>query len=884
MRRDWQIVFSILLGSISALAALAEPMADCERRFAEKPQAEFACGCFYSLGSRQPELADPVYRRLRTLLDQDPGNACLLFSQGRLERLRGEGDAEGHLQAAAKVYAQRGLPEGEFYSRLNLVDLLVQRADPSAAHLQLELAAAAARSTTKTYLIAEVQVRKARLALRLGEPLEKVEALLREATGLAASAHTSLRRDALQSLGEVLHQLGRHDEAEATWRRMIEVTRQPLPDGRTDLYGEAAARQNLAAAYLARPPSPAVLQGAVERFEQALAAALAGRHAAAECDSRRWLGRLRGGAEGRHQIELSIQKARELGDPFLLRLGLAALAAELVAVPPGGVSSSTVSASTGKRDLARDLLTEAGRLELQESSPDLQLYGWFDRLAASWALADLDTAVGQALEELAAIETWRESQENSLTRAEAFSVWADAYSWLAGRLLVAARQDPRHLEQAFTLLERRHARVLLESAGLRPSSPPGDAGFARLAAVQAALAPDEALLYFQQAYRHDLFGDFAGGSWLLVLTRSASRVYETADPLELAPAIPLFLDALRQGDGLGTDTAATPLAPLAARLGLALFGPALNELPPPIKRLVLVPDGQLELLPFGALRLAESSPWLAETYEISMAASATLWLARRGSPTPPPEANVLAIADPTLRPDLQMPPLPGARREAREVLRPMASGSVRWLGEEATEAAFKKTNLRSFGVLHLAAHGRHDPALPRAERSAIVLAAGADEDGLLQTDEIRRLELDHQLVVLSACRSADGEVVDGEGATSLAQAFYAAGAATLIANLWQLEDEAARAFFARFYRHLAAGERAGSALAAAQRESLKAGAPAAAWAGMMLLGDADFRVVPPPPDRLAMAWIAAFLAAGILLWTLFARVLKTRSSSSSPAR
>lgn len=873
MQAGRQIVFTILLGSFSALAALAEPMADCERRFAEKPQAEFACGCFYSLGSRQPELADPVYRRVLTLLDQDPGNACLLFSLGRLERLRGEGDAEGHLQAAANVYAQRGLPEGEFYSRLNLVDLLVQRGDPSAAHLQLELAAAAARSTNKTYLVAEVQVRQARLALRLGEPLEKVEALLREATGLAASAHTSLRRDALQSLGEVLHQLGRHDEAEATWRRMIEVTRQPLPDGRSDLYGEAAARQNLAAAYLARPPSPAVLQGAVERFEQALAVALAGRHPAAECDSRRWLGRLRGGAEGRHQIELSIQRARELGDPFLLRLGLAALAAELVAVPPGSASPGP---STGERDLARDLLAEGRRLELQESSPDLRLYGWFDRLAASWALADPDTAIGHALEELAAIEAWRETQENSLTRAEAFSVWADAYSWLAGRLLVAARQDPRHLDQAFTLLERRHARVLLESAGLRPSSPPGDDGFARLAAVQAALGLDEALLYFQQAYQLDIFGDFAGGSWLLVLTRNESRVYPTADPLDLAPAIPLFLDALQNPE----KDAATALAPLAARLGQALFGPALDELPSTVKRLVLVPDGQLELLPFAALRLEENAPWLAESYEISMAASATLWLSRRASPTPPPEANVLAIADPTLRPDLQLPPLPGARREAREVLRHMASGSVGWLGAEATEVAFKKADFQPYGVLHLAAHGRHDPALPRAERSAIVLAAGAADDGLLQADEIRRLKLENQLVVLSACRSADGEVVDGEGATSLAQAFYAAGAATLIANLWQLEDEAARTFFGRFYRHLAAGESAGSSLAAAQRESLKAGVPAAVWAGMMLLGDADFRVVPPPPSRLGTGWIAALLTAATLpLLTLLTTRLRKKKSS-----
>lgn len=867
-----QVVGALLVGLVAGPAA-SDPLNDCERRFTEKPQAEFACGCFYTLGSRQPELAEEARRRLLAHLAEDPANACLLFSLGRLERLHGEAAAEEHLVAAAAAYEKRGLGEGELYARLNLVDLLVQRADHEPARRQLELATAAARRTDKKYLVAEVKVRQARLELRLGEPLERIEALLREAVRLSATAHVSLRRDALQSLGEVLHHLGRHDEAEATWRRMIEVTRQPLPDGRTDLYGEAAARQNLAAAYLARQPSPAVVQGATLRFEQALAAALAGRHAAAECDTRRWLGRLRGGAEGRHQIELSIKKARELGDPFLLRLGLEALAAELVVAPPGSEGSAAAD-----MDRARALLAEAHRLELQESSPDLKLYGWFDRLAASWALVDHDTAIHDALEELAAIEAWRETQENSLTRAEAFSVWADAYSWLAGRLLAAGKQDGGHLEQAFTLLERRHARVLLEAAGLRQTLPVGDAGFAGLAAVQAALAPDEALLYFQQANRHDIFGDFAGGSWLLVLTRGWSRVYETADPLALAPAISLFLDTLRR-DGPGSEAAAT-LAPQAAWLGRALLGSALDDLPPTIRRLVLVPDGQLELLPFAALRLADDGPWLGETYEIAMAGSATLWLARRASPTPPPEARVLALADPTLRPDLQLQPLPGARREAREVLRQMASGSMGWLGADATEAAFKKADFRPYGVLHLAAHGRHDPALPRAERSAIVLAAGADEDGLLQTAEIRRLKLENQLVVLSACRSADGEVVDGEGAASLAQAFYAAGAATLVANLWQLEDEAARGFFARFYRHLAAGERAGSALAAAQRESLKAGAPAAAWAGMMLLGDADFRVVPPPPSRFRPGWTAAALAAGILLLPLLVRLRKARRTST----
>jgi hypothetical protein len=194
------------------------------------------------------------------------------------------------------------------------------------------------------------------------------------------------------------------------------------------------------------------------------------------------------------------------------------------------------------------------------------------------------------------------------------------------------------------------------------------------------------------------------------------------------------------------------------------------------------------------------------------------------------------------------------------------------LGEEASEAFVKQQDLRRFAVLHFATHALVDEENP--ERSAILLAPGAaGEDGLLQIREVVGLGLGGCVVVLSACRSAGGALLEGEGVMGLARAFFQAGVPTVVGSLWPLRDDDGARLFEAFYRHLAAGRSAAGALAAAQRERLADGAPAAAWAGVVVLGNGDFVPFPDgvtrrPPAALwpGLAGAAAGAGLAFLAW------------------
>jgi CHAT domain-containing protein len=163
-----------------------------------------------------------------------------------------------------------------------------------------------------------------------------------------------------------------------------------------------------------------------------------------------------------------------------------------------------------------------------------------------------------------------------------------------------------------------------------------------------------------------------------------------------------------------------------------------------------------------------------------------------------------------------------------------------------------------------------------AESSAVLLAAGSDqEDGKLEVREIVDLDLSGQLVVLSACHSASGLLVEGEGVMSLARAFFQAGATTVVASLWQLRDNEAKELFGRFYPHLAEGRSVAASLQAAKKESLEAGAAAEAWAGVVVLGDgsaAPFQRERAGPFGLRwLPWVAGVLVIystglGIRVW------------------
>jgi CHAT domain-containing protein len=220
----------------------------------------------------------------------------------------------------------------------------------------------------------------------------------------------------------------------------------------------------------------------------------------------------------------------------------------------------------------------------------------------------------------------------------------------------------------------------------------------------------------------------------------------------------------------------------------------------------------------------------------------------------------LRAADPWLE-GLSLGALPRARAEASGLVRRVGGTSLLRAGPEATERFLKDADLNRYGLLHLAAHAVVD--YDRPERSAIILAPGAaEEDGFLQAREIAGLDLDGKVVILSACRSASGEVISGEGVLGLGRAFFVAGARAVIGNLWPMRDEDAEAFVRGLSRGIARGDTLAAAMQSARQRRIAAGAPAAAWAGVVLLGDGD--LVPIPGGRVILGWP---------VWTLLAAVM-----------
>ena len=141
------------------------------------------------------------------------------------------------------------------------------------------------------------------------------------------------------------------------------------------------------------------------------------------------------------------------------------------------------------------------------------------------------------------------------------------------------------------------------------------------------------------------------------------------------------------------------------------------------------------------------------------------------------------------------------------------------------------------------------------ERSGVLLTpAPSSEDGLLQMREIVPLALDGRIVVLYSCRSASGTVLRGEGVMGIARAFFQAGAQTVIASLWPLRDDDGAALFDRFYHHLAAGQSVSAALRAAQLDRIRDGAPAYAWAGLVVLGEGGLVPIPEGQPAAVRLW------------------------------
>ncbi|MBZ5646000.1 MAG: CHAT domain-containing protein [Acidobacteriia bacterium] len=322
-------------------------------------------------------------------------------------------------------------------------------------------------------------------------------------------------------------------------------------------------------------------------------------------------------------------------------------------------------------------------------------------------------------------------------------------------------------------------------------------------------------------------------------------------------------DDLNNGRLDETDTAALE------DLYVALF-------PKPVlldtKSLVIVPDGVLFLLPIELLspRASSSAYPLASIPTRYYPSLSSLVLARSASSHQHQWSRMLfAIGDPvTSLDDLNssssenargtspmsdnkpwtayltrgfvLPRLPATATEVKNIaaLFPNTSTEVR-LGTVATKHSFLQTDVSTTRFLHFATHGIA-PSFSSALEPALVFSFDKQhpDDLLLKTSEILRLNLNAEMVVLSACNTGSGRVTRVEGVSNLGRAFLMAGASSTTVSLWQVDDKSTALLMDHFYRHILEGKDKSEALALAKSELRASGYDNPFfWAPFIVMGE-----------------------------------------------
>lgn len=228
--------------------------------------------------------------------------------------------------------------------------------------------------------------------------------------------------------------------------------------------------------------------------------------------------------------------------------------------------------------------------------------------------------------------------------------------------------------------------------------------------------------------------------------------------------------------------------------------------------LIIVPDGALAYLPFEAI--SQGDQYLIENFNIKYEPSLTS-LSLLQNVNAPNRQDLLAVAGSQFSEtnvqnsefrQRNLSALPSTSMEVDSIASQFQKTSV-LKDEEVSEQKFKEMLQRNrYRYIHLATHGIIDENQP--SRSGLALSAEGEitassrEDGMLRSSEIFGLNIDSDMVVLSACNTGLGKVVKGEGMLGMQRSFFYAGASTVVVSLWNVYDRSTASFMNKFYKAL----------------------------------------------------------------------------------
>lgn len=339
----------------------------------------------------------------------------------------------------------------------------------------------------------------------------------------------------------------------------------------------------------------------------------------------------------------------------------------------------------------------------------------------------------------------------------------------------------------------------------------------KLAEIQKMLDADTLLLEYSLG---------SDNSYLWVVSQTSIKTFRLPKSSEINAKNRALYESVKNPD------TAVDSQKAAAELGRSLIGPAIAELG--TKRLAIVADGSLNYIPFAALTMTNTGNPLIVDHEIVYLPSATTLAAVLDDTTRAKTSKTLAvIADPVFDPSDPrvnraaspptstvantplskatrdagfvgvLPRLPGTRREATTILAfATESERKRAIDFDASLATVSSPDLAQYRIVHFATHGLLNSQHP--ELSGIVLSLvdkdGKPQDGFLRLNDIFNLKLPADLVVLSACQTALGKEIKGEGLIGLTRGFMYAGARRVVASQWSVDDDATSELMRLFYQ------------------------------------------------------------------------------------
>ena len=410
----------------------------------------------------------------------------------------------------------------------------------------------------------------------------------------------------------------------------------------------------------------------------------------------------------------------------------------------------------------------------------------------------------------------------------------------------------------------------------------------------------------QTAVLEYLLGDYGSYAW--VVTRSSIKLVELHDEATITSAVQSVYDLLAKRPNKETEPQLTKAIDHLSSLVIAPLADQLTA-----QRIIVVADGALNYVPFQLLTSPNDQQPLIASHEIVNAPSASILnqLNREKVARPSPDKTLIAFGYPAfasnyaelrgkssnelvaqVRADEKdqwsyamrdievqgdsvdvshVQPLQFSRDELAKLKDIGGASSSIVTGFDATREMFQRTNLSKVAILHVATHGVLDPKRP--EYSGFILSTvdseGRPQEGFITVRDIFELQAPVDLVVLSACRTGLGKDVRGEGLIGLTRGFMYAGASSVAATLWNVDDEVTAELMKLFYANmLEKGMAPAAALRAAQntiRQQPQWRSPHY-WAGFTFQGEYKLPIKSAGNSRIAGK--LPIIIAGVLLLLL----------------